>query len=150
MCMHNTIWSKNTTVLKWVVLAFISSLRTMNMRYAATMHIKRVWMGVMYNSNNFLHQQKCTKPLSLIKHDRRLKNNDFASIFNMFCSKFDLCSPFRKSKDDISYRTHCIKYINLLQARGQMVWSALIQNRGGNQAKRLQFFGCRNYYVNNS
>ena len=111
---------------------------------------KKGWDGAMYNSNNFLHQQKCTKPLSLIKHDRRLKNNDFASIFNMFCNKFDLCSPFRKSKDDISYRTHCIKYINLLQARGQMVWSALIQNRGGNQAKRLQFFGYRNYYVNNS
>ena len=28
--------------------------------------------GAMYNSNNFLHQQKCTNPLSLIRHDRRL------------------------------------------------------------------------------
>ena len=98
--------------------------------------------GAMYNSNNFLHQQKCTKPLSLIRHDRRLKNNDFVCTFNMFCNKFYLCSPFRKNKDSISYRTHCIKYINLLQARGQMVWSALIQIRGGIQSEKITVF-CR-------
>ena len=62
----------------------------------------------MYNSKNFLHQQKCTKPLSLIKHDRRLKNNDFASTFNMFCNKFDLCSSFRKSKEDIYLIEHIV------------------------------------------
>ena len=96
--------------------------------------------GAMYNSTNFLHQKKCTKPLSLIRHDRRFKNNDFASIFDVFCNKFDLCSPFRKSRNDMSYRTHCIKYINLLQARGQMVWSALIQNRGGIQDEKITVF----------
>ena len=108
--------------------------------YNTVLQIKNVLDGAKYNSNNFLHQQKCTKPLSLIKHDRRLKNNEFASVFNMFRNRFDLCSPFRKIKEDTSYRTHCIEYINLLQARGQMVGSALIQNRGGIQCEKITFF----------